>query len=387
MYYYFLSRLFPDITALPMATCLFDTADKRKHLPARKEPYWWPLAKGRFLGYRKTSSGGSWIARAGKKQKSLGGMLSFQDAIRVASDWIDGEQGTGGLSYTVRDALRDYADDMSIRKSARTAREAESRILFHLRGHGLLDREVAKLERREIEDWRNSMVAGSNDPEILRKSKDSANRVMSVLKAALNLAFRSNESITSNQAWTRVPRFRQVARARGLFLSDRQVAEWLDAAERPFRELSIAAFLTGARYGELAAASVRDLNESQALLKLTGKTGARQTVLSDEALEFFRFIAKDKSANAPLLTGPDRGRWKKNDQRLPMQRVKSQAGLPQETVFSCTRHYYAARCVKAGIATPAIARNLGSSVSSIEQMYGHLQTVEPRKLFAMLPGV
>jgi integrase len=59
-----------------------------------------------------------------------------------------------------------------------------------------------------------------------------------------------------------------------------------------------AAILTGARYGELASAKVHDLDKVHGTLRLKGKTGKRDSYLSDDALTFFKTITKDRLPDA-----------------------------------------------------------------------------------------
>jgi hypothetical protein len=47
-----------------------NTAAKRRRLEPNREPYWWKIGKGRFIGFRKTpTGGGSWVARLSKTQQ------------------------------------------------------------------------------------------------------------------------------------------------------------------------------------------------------------------------------------------------------------------------------------------------------------------------------
>ena len=54
-----------------------------------------------------------------------------------------------------------------------------------------------------LRKWQQSLVRVSDDPEDVRKSKDSANRVLNMLKAALNLAYQNGYAHT-DAAWRSV---------------------------------------------------------------------------------------------------------------------------------------------------------------------------------------
>jgi len=54
-----------------MATSEINTVAKRRKLETQKEPHWEKVSKGRFIGFRKGTAGGSWIARSGRKREKV----------------------------------------------------------------------------------------------------------------------------------------------------------------------------------------------------------------------------------------------------------------------------------------------------------------------------
>ena len=66
--------------------------------------------------------------------------------------------------------------------------------------------------------WQIDLIATSNDAEKVRKSQDSANRTYTILRSALNSAFRDG-AVQSDAAWRRVRPFPNVTRAREVFLT------------------------------------------------------------------------------------------------------------------------------------------------------------------------
>ena len=107
----------------------------------------------------------------------------------------------------------------------------------------------------------------------MRRSRDSANRVLTMAKAAFNLAFNTG-GVTDDRAWRVVKPFRDVGEARKVILSEAEIQRLMDACDADLRELVIAGALTGARLGELTAAKVRDFDAAAAILTVNGKTGA-----------------------------------------------------------------------------------------------------------------
>jgi len=92
----------------------------------------------------------------------------------------------------------------------------------------------------------------SNDQDGRRKRKASANRALSILKAALNLAYQ-DERVLSDESWRRVKPFSRVDEAKVRYLNNDESRRLINACDPDFRLLVQAALLTGCRYGELTA--------------------------------------------------------------------------------------------------------------------------------------
>jgi hypothetical protein len=70
-----------------------NTVNRRKQLKARAWPYWQPVAKGKAIGFHRTSTGGAWRARLrspeGKQLfEALGGDLEseYEDMLEKAQE-------------------------------------------------------------------------------------------------------------------------------------------------------------------------------------------------------------------------------------------------------------------------------------------------------------
>jgi len=290
-----------------------DTAAKRIRLKPRREPYWHKIAKGRYLGYRRTQGGGgTWIARTrgdDDKQKyhALGGDLNFDEALKVGMHWMGHAGHTEDHLYTLKQAIDDYVRHLEINNIGRASSDTKQRLEKHLPNH-LLKTKLSRLTTAKLNRWRDNMVKTEGDDDSIRKSKDSVNRVLSMLKAALNLAFR-NGLVATDTEWRRVSAFRNVTTNRRLFLSDKQVTKLLEATSGEFHDLIKAAVLTGARYGELAKARVKYFDLKQGTIELIGKTGHRVCFLSDDAVKFFKSISKNRLPEAFLLVKDDGVPW------------------------------------------------------------------------------
>ena len=114
-------------------------------------------------------------------------VLDWAQAQAVVHAWAERQSGAGPL--TVETAIREYLADLRANKGERAAAAAAGRLDKHVPPE-LRDRRVAELTVHELRVWRNGMLPESADEERLRRSRDTANRVVKILRAALNRAFR-----------------------------------------------------------------------------------------------------------------------------------------------------------------------------------------------------
>ncbi|MEZ5586251.1 MAG: tyrosine-type recombinase/integrase [Sedimenticolaceae bacterium] len=353
---------------------------RRAKLKVRGEPYWHKITKGRFLGYRRRKSDGTWIARYGKLQQRLDSDLDmdYEAALKAAMTWCDKQTAGVNTRYTLEQAIDDYATDMELRKSKTIAATAKQRVKHHLTDT-LLSKPLVSLTTAELTRWRDIMVKVDDDPEVVRRSKDSANRTLSVLKAALNYAFRQGQ-VDSDAVWRRVNSFAGVGEARTLFLADKQVGRLLSHASGAFGALVKAAVLTGARGGELAGARTSDFDPQAGTLHVSGKTGSRDIYLNDDGIAWFKEQAKGKLPAAWLLPNPNGGKWAKEAWRDEMLAARKTAKLPGDTVLYSLRHYHISKALQAGVQTQVIAENCGTSVRMIEKHYGKFLAEDRRAM-------
>lgn len=137
-------------------------------------------------------------------------------------------------------------------KNARTAYDTRLRLKKHfLVKFG--EKPVVNLTKTMLDSWLASLVVKSGDPEKIRKSKDSANRVLSMVKALLNHAMHDrSHGLKDNSPWRLVKPFDQVSKPRDIRYTDEEVRKIIDGAkDQAAANLIKAAFLTGARYGEM----------------------------------------------------------------------------------------------------------------------------------------
>ena len=274
-----------------------ESREARRRLTVRKRPYYHLLDQGRHLGYYKGSRGGTWIARLfigdgrydearlgisdDKSDPDGGTILSFSQAQSAARAWFDrrarelaGDEPTVKGPYTVGKAVADYFDWYEGR-GGKARRATETIAKAHILP-ALGNRDAAKLTTKAIRDWHFDLAATPgrlrskrgkpvrhrdpvDDPEVRRRRQSTANRVLSILKAALNHAWREGKVI-SDEAWRRVRPFAHVAAPVIRYLTEAECKRLVNACDEEFRPLVKAALLTGCRYGELAALIAGDFN-------------------------------------------------------------------------------------------------------------------------------
>lgn len=355
------------------------TVGGRKRLDPRREPYWHRISTGNFLGFRKLDDGtGTWIARhrddAGKQNyRALGDFQRFDEAEKKAREWFAQCEGGSPEVVTVAEACRRYVKDRLTVKGEATAEDAEGRFRRFVYDAPIGKLELPSLRTVHLTDWRNGLVdvdEEDDDPDAERKAKDSANRNLATLKAALNMAYRMG-LVSSTAQWDRVESFQMVGRRRERFLTVAERNKLIDAASPALTRLLLAVLETAARPGELASATVGDLDPA-GLLSVDGKTGQRVIPLSPKALAHLKSCAGSRPMDARLLTRPDGNHWTRFDWRDEMKEARKTAGLPDDVVLYNLRHVAISEMLIGGVDLMSVARIAGTSVAMIQRHYGHL---------------
>jgi integrase len=210
--------------------------------------------------------------------------------------------------------------------------------------------------------------------EAVRRRKASANRNWTVLRAALNLAFREG-LVSSDAEWRRVKPFEKVAAARVHYLKVAEAKRLLNACEPDFRRLAQAALETGCRYGELCRLKIKDFNPDAGTVAIhVSKTGKpRHVVLTEEGQAFFRQVCVGRGGGEFMLVKAGGGPWLRSHQDKPMAEAVRRARISPPISFHALRHTWASLAVMAGVPLLVVAKNLGhADTKMVEQHYGHL---------------
>ena len=215
------------------------------------------------------------------------------------------------------------------------------------------------------------------DEEDLRKSKDSANRNLTALKAALNLALH-DRLVAIDAGWKTVTRFPNAGRRREQYLTNDDRTALIEHCDADLAALVQALMLTAVRLGEIASANVGDFNHTQGTLTLNGKTGKRTVTLSTTTRELFAAEAKGKLPSAPLLADAFGNRWNKDSWKKRFKAAAKAAKLPGNVVMYTLRHVAISEMIAGGIDTFVVAKLAGSSTAMIDKRDGHLRHEQTR---------
>ena len=385
-----------------------DTRTARLKLSPRREPYWRSLQEGRALGYRRLAGGkaGKWIARhyspaEGRTYHSLasaddmldaddGETLTFAQAQVRAAQWFrEIERGAGRVMepITVDEAMERYVTDY-LARGGKDERRLRNTIRAHI-DPALGSLEVAALTNTMPRDWHHGLAAAPaqlrtgtgakranvrapKDAEGRRARRSTANRVLTVLKAALNLAYRDG-GVSSDNAWRRVKPFTAVDAPRIRYLTDDESIRLVNASGSDLRALVTAALMTACRYGELTRLRAGDLDADAGVLHIReAKAGKPRTVpLTAEANRFFTTLAAAKLGSELLLTRGGAA-WGESHQHRPLVEACAVARIDPAISFHVLRHSAASRLVQRGVPMAVIAALLGNTEAICARHYAHL---------------
>jgi integrase len=375
------------------------------------KPYYRAIEEGLHLGYRKGARGGKWVMRryVGDQSYSVevigtaddtldadgAEILSFAQAQAIArTRFIEGRRRAAGLPtqagpYTVKDCVDEYIQWLEDnRKSARDSRWRVDALVIPALG----DVVCAKLTNVQIRKWRDATAKAAvrlrsrkgqpakfremnaDDPEEGRRRRASTNRVLTILKAALNRAWRESK-IPSDTAWRTVEPFEEADAARVRYLTIAEAQRLINACPADFRSLVQVALATGCRFGELAALRATDFNPDSGTLHIrTSKSGkARHVVLTEEGIALLKGLTTGRDGRDPILLKAGGGSWLKSHQARPMANACEAAKITPAASFHVLRHTYASLTIMNGAPLMVVARNLGhADTRMVEKHYGHL---------------
>ena len=371
-----------------------------------KKPHFKTLIPGKLhLGYRrkKKDEPGQWIVRRykGKERYAVAPLgladdfqdaddthLSFEDAQRAAHAYrfAEAPQRRGGI--TVADAIANYIKWAKLDNKA-TAIGMERRASLHILPT-LGKVRVAELTTADLNQWRDELAASlalfrpkAGQPHKTkpaaktsqRARKVTANKSITILKAALNHAFH-HDDVADDKAWRKFKSFRKVDAVRERALTVQEAERLINASDEPsgFRDMVHAGLQTGCRYGELCALLVGDFRDDKIAVRMSKSGKPRYVRLTDEGKQFFRQLTAGRDPEEIMLRNHRLGReWHKSEQARPMREACKHATIKPPIGFHQLRHTWASLAVMNGVPLLVVANNLGhADTRMVEKHYGHL---------------
>ena len=378
----------------------------RSQLKRGRQAHWQSLVPGRVhLGYQcwKGDKEGRWVLRryiGNDKYRSttLGRaddaanadgehILSFAQAQAKARAMVDAPQAKLHR-LTVRQAMERYFDYKHA--EGQMVSDVVNRSAVHILPD-LGDLVVAELTAERLRRWLATMAAtpaqtrskagqpqykaAPASDEDVRARRATANRVLTMLKAALNHAFDEGH-VSNRDAWGRkLKPFKDVEVARVRYLTIAEAKRLINACDVNFRPPVRAALETGCRYGELTRLEVCDFNPDAGTVTIrkSKKGKPRHVVLTQDGADFFHQHCAGRAGSELMFSHANGSPWKKSEQSRPMREACDHARITPAVGFHILRHTWASLAVMAGMPLMVVARNLGHvDTSMVERHYGHM---------------
>ena len=384
-----------------------ESRESRTKLKARREPYWFTVKAGLAVGYRKHrgSAGGSWIVR-----RRVGSRYAIQ-SVGPADDHQDADGKTVFSYEQVLESAFTPDQASATPEGKMTLAQVVDAYLLAFQGKSYDDvkgklarvmkhfgnrKTLAALTADDIRAWQRGAVRDRvkrnamdiDDAEKERRAKDTANRLLTALKAALNHAY--TEGRTKEKPWDRVKPFRGVGAQRHRFLSPTEVRRILAKMDDDLRHIATASLLTGGRYSEVASLTVDDYDRRAKTVhfRKTKASRPRHSPLTDEGVTFFDAMTGGRDKAELIFLRSTDVPWKRADQRRPMESAVKDAKL-SDIVFHDFRRTYGSRLAERDVSLQVIAELLGHADTRMcEAHYAHLQEGHAAKqLRAKMPEI
>jgi integrase len=211
-----------------------------------------------------------------------------------------------------------------------------------------------------------------DDEDARRARKATANRILTMLKAALNRAFHADR-VASDAAWRKVKPFKRVDEAVVRYLKPDEARRLVNACGGDFRMVQ-AALLTGCRYAELARLKCGDFNSDSGTLAIRLSKGkVRHVVLADEARAAFEGWTSGRCSSDLVFLRADGDAWGTSHQKRPLDEASARAKITPAVTFHILRHTHGSHLAMRGVPMGVIAVQLGHADTRMtEKHYAHL---------------
>lgn len=401
------------------------TRAARAKLPAGL--HWRSLDAQTHLGFRKGLRAGRWLVRwrhgAGYRQAPLGAAddvieadgattLNFEQARQAARKYVEAARATAaaeaaGPIRTVRSAIESYLDEREERETQRAGgrplkKDARSRLTKHVLSDGqIADKPLHEITDVDLRDWRsrlNGLAATSvrrlvNDLKAaLNLAADTNPAAAPALPGAIKLAFKSKVATGTVSRDMQIPSDGEV---RALVLAAKAI-DGEDGWEGDLHRLVLLLAATGARFGQVAALRVGDVQrgDMRLMLPVSAKGRGEKQVshqpvpIGEDVLTALRPAIAGRKSAEPLLERwrmrqveqtkwikDRRGPWQSaSEMTRPWAKIVARAEMPADTVPYCLRHASIVRGLRARLPTRLVAQLHDTSTGMIERHYSRYIT-------------
>ncbi|WP_326537021.1 tyrosine-type recombinase/integrase [Pseudorhodoferax sp.] len=360
------------------------TVAGRGRLKPRREPYWVKVSAGNYLGYRKSESAGTWVARhrtdEGKQAyQALGEFAEHPDHERydragvAARRWFD-HLGQGGSTevLTVADAALRYVAELRADKREKVAAHSEGQLKLHVLSHRVARIELGKLRDKDIVNWRRDL---RDKPTSQGKPRagSTINRMSNMLRAVLNQAVKDGHATTSRAWRNALAKDGGAERSGGVYLDRdqrRALLQHSSAEVRPFFE---ALTLLPVRPGALSGLKAANFDKRTSILHIAEDkaNGNRRIKLQGKTAVFFAAQVRGKLPAALMFTNSRGTAWDRDSWSYQFRVAADQAEIPPDASTYDLRHSGITDLITSGVPTITVATWAGTSVAQIEANYHH----------------
>lgn len=354
----------------------------RLRLPVRGKPYFVKLSRGLALGYRRTKTAGTWVARvtrdgsdwtqaigtADDHEETGPGILTFEAAQARAR--VIARGGEPDSDNSVQGALDRYEADLKTRGG--DVNNAK-RVRCHLT-EKLAKKTVGSLTAGELREWRDRLAT--------KMTRASVIRTANALKASLNRAADTDERITNRDAWKVGLKTRGAAgEARNVILTEAQVRAIVAAAYRDsdaFGEFVDVIAVTGTRPSQAARLQGDDVQcgddgskRQPRLMMPVSRKGGGVKKLTHRPVPITEALARRLAGRrGTLLVQSDGSPWGGNSHSVGYAKIVKAAGLdPSVVTIYALRHTSIVRQLLANVPVRVVAALHDTSVAMIELTY------------------
>lgn len=376
-----------------------ETRDARAKLPARSEPYWRQIVPGTFLGYRKGKRGAAWIARQrqadGYAEQRIGTpddtgtpdgeiVITYAQAVsRAQAVQVEERKPLPrhlGDGLTLNAVMAEYIDEHLAGKGSQSITRLQH--ARHVEG-SIGKKLVTALDAKQMRKWLRDMAGKAptvrgkvqdfdpSDADQVRARRATANRVLSMVKAALNRAWREDELPADLPTyWMKVEPFELGDDPTPRMLERDEITRLLNAAAPDLRRLLQGALMTGARRGDLIGLRCRAYDPETETVRLsvskTGKTLVQP--LTSEGARLFDHLTAGRDPAHHVFLREDGRPWGLHDVQKPMVAAVEAAKL-EDVSFKTMRATYGKLLLVATKDLELVAKALGHSDSRITRKH------------------